>query len=95
MAPFPLKEFEEALDEDEDEVPLEERLEPDKGVVTVTPNALVDVLPAGVVTEPDVEIEDVVEVEVELVVVTVAPIEKSPLVPKTELMLLISTASIV
>jgi len=95
MAPFPLKELEEALDEDEDELPLEERLEPDEAVVTVTPNALVDVLRAGVVTEPDVEIEDVVEVEVELVVVTVAPIEKSPLVPKTVLISLISTASIV
>jgi len=82
-APFPLKEPPEA--EAEEEEPLEERLEPDEVGVTVTPNPLVGVLlRAGVVAEPDeseVGIEDEVEVEVELVVVTVAPIEKPPLVP--------------
>jgi len=98
-APFPLKELAEA--EDEDEVPVEEPLEPDEADVTVTPNPVVDeVLRAEVVTEPDeseVEFEDEAEVEaaVELVVLAGAPIEKSPLVPKTELILLISTASIV
>jgi len=97
LAPFPLKELAEV--EEEAEEPLEERLEPepDEEGVTVTPNALVDVLlRAGVVTEPDeTEDEVAVEVGVELVVVTVAPIEKSPLVPATALILLISTASIV
>lgn len=95
-APFPLKELEVALDEDE--APLEERLEADEVGVNVTPNPLAGVLllSPGVVTEPD-ESEDGIEdeVEVELVVVAVAPIEKLPLVPKTELILLISTASIV
>ena len=38
--------------------------------------------------ESEFEIEDEVEVEVELVVVTVAPIEKSLLVPRTKLILL-------
>lgn len=94
-APFPLKELGEA--DGDDEVPLDEPLETDDfAVVTVTPNPVEGVLPVGLVTEPDdgeVEVKD--EVEVELVVVTVAPIENPPLVPKTELMLLISTASTV
>lgn len=109
-APFPLKELEEVVDEDE--VPLEERLELDGiDVVAVTPNPVEDAMlreGAVVVTGPDlfgnsyqaqdkakrhthedeVELEGEVELELELAVVTVAPIEKSPLVPKTELILL-------
>lgn len=51
-APFPLKELAEA--EDEDEVLVEEPLEPDEADVTVTPNPVVDaLLRAEVVTEPD------------------------------------------
>jgi len=75
-APFPLKELGEA----EEEAPLEVPLETEE-CEDVTERPVVDVLPVGLVTEPDdsgVEVEDVVE-EVELL--TVAPIEKSPLVP--------------
>lgn len=77
-APFPLKELGEA----DEEAPLEVPVETDGVVgVTVTPEPVVDVLPAGLLPEPDdsgVEIEDDVP-EVELL--TVAPIEKPLLVP--------------
>jgi len=77
-APFPLKELGEA-----DEAPLEVPVETDGlvDVVTVTPKPVVDVLPAGLLPEPDdsgVEIEDDVP---EVVLLTVAPIEKPLLVP--------------
>jgi len=72
-APFPLK----ALGEADEEAPLEVPLETDESVgVTVAPEPVVDV-PVGLVREPDdSEVEDE---EVELV--TVAAIEKPPLVP--------------
>jgi hypothetical protein len=75
-APFPLKELGEA----DEEAPLEVPVETDGFVgVTVTPEPVVDVLPAGLLPDDSgVEIEDDVP-EVELL--TVAPTEKLLLVP--------------
>jgi len=76
-APFPLKELGEA----DEEAPLEVPLETDEDVgVTETPEPDVDWLLAGLVTEPDGSEDDDDGVVEELVVDTVAPIEKPPLV---------------